>query len=235
MISVCMATYNGAKFLREQVDSILYQLGDEDELIVSDDGSTDETLSIIQAYNDKRVKLHHNQGHHGVNGNFENALRNANGDYIFLSDQDDVWIPGKVKTCIEALSNCDCVIHNATITDGNLNPSGITSFEMTNTHKGIIHNWIHNGYLGCAMAFRREILKTVLPIPIGIPMYHDIWIGTLAGIKYKVKFIDFVGIKFRRHDLTTSNTAHNRASISRIIKNRLGIIYYTFRRLAFNK
>lgn len=226
MISVCMATYNGEKYLREQVDSILLQLGKEDELVVSDDGSKDSTISILQSYNDPRIKIFYNEGNHGVNGNFENTLRNASGDYIFLSDQDDVWLSGKVEKCMDALSDCDCVIHDAIITDGNLNPTSKTIFQMVNARKGVLHNWIHNGYLGCAMAFRREILKSVLPIPNNMPMFHDIWIGTLAGLKYRVRFIDFKGIKFRRHDLTTSVTVHHKSPLFRIIKNRFGIIFF---------
>ena len=89
MISVCMATYNGEKYLREQVGSILTQLGENDELVVSDDGSTDSTIDILKSYNDPRIKIFINTGRHGVNSNFENALRHADGDYIFLSDQDD--------------------------------------------------------------------------------------------------------------------------------------------------
>ena len=100
MISVCMASYNGEKYIKEQIDSILKQLSDEDELVISDDGSTDNTLSVIQSIHDKRIKLIHNQGEHGYSRNFENALKNSKGDYIFLSDQDDVWKDNKVETIL---------------------------------------------------------------------------------------------------------------------------------------
>ena len=95
MISVCMATYNGAQFIKEQIDSILCQLSTEDELIISDDGSTDETLSIINSYKDNRIKVFQHKAAEGsafikATRNFENAMSHAVGDYIFLSDQDDM-------------------------------------------------------------------------------------------------------------------------------------------------
>ena len=116
MISVCMATYNGEKYIREQIDSILAQLGDKDELIVSDDGSADATLSIVRSFSDPRIKIISNTGKHGTNGNFENALKHAQGDYIFLSDQDDVWLPGKVNICLQALQTAHLVVHDCYVT-----------------------------------------------------------------------------------------------------------------------
>ena len=98
MISICLITYNGEKYINEQLDSILCQLSADDEVVVSDDGSTDRTLSIIRDYNDNRLRIISNSGKHGVVYNVENALREVKGDYIFLADQDDVWLPGKVET-----------------------------------------------------------------------------------------------------------------------------------------
>ena len=231
MISVCMTSFNGESFIRPQIDSILEQLGPDDELIISDDGSTDSTLDIISSYGDPRIKLLHNNERHGVNGNFENALRNASGDYIFLADQDDVWLPGKVEKCVDALQNADCIIHNAYLADGELNHDGQTFFESVNAKKGLIHNWIHNGYLGCAMAFRKEVLDLALPIPQHSTMYHDVWIGNIAAAKYRVDFIDFIGILVRRHENSTSITFHNRLSFVNIIKNRFSVAYLTIGRI----
>ena len=90
-----MATYNGAKYIKEQLDSIIPQLREDDELIVSDDASKDDTLKIVQSYNDPRIKIFHNENH-GVAHNFENAMRQATGDLIYFADQDDVWLPGKL-------------------------------------------------------------------------------------------------------------------------------------------
>ena len=99
MISVCIATYNGAEYLREQVESILSQLEEEDEIVVSDDSSTDTTIEILQSFGDRRIKIFKNPAK-GFVRNFENALRQAQGDFIFLSDQDDVWLPNKVAVCM---------------------------------------------------------------------------------------------------------------------------------------
>jgi glycosyltransferase involved in cell wall biosynthesis len=103
MISVCMATYNGAKYIKEQMDSILCQLGKDDEVVVSDDGSTDSTLDIVAEYGDSRIKIVRNTGAHNFIRNFENSLKAAHGDYIFLADQDDVWLPDKVAKIMQIL------------------------------------------------------------------------------------------------------------------------------------
>lgn len=101
MISVCMACYNGQKYIRQQIDSILSQLKENDELIISDDGSKDLTCEIVLSYHDPRIKLLHNTKEHGFIGNFENALRCAKGDIIFLSDQDDVWKKIKFRKSLD--------------------------------------------------------------------------------------------------------------------------------------
>ena len=126
MISVCMATYNGGKHIREQIESILPQLSLNDEIIISDDGSNDETVKIINSFNDKRIKLFFNQRkkefnsrHALVTSNFENALKNAQGDIIFLSDQDDVWRDDKVKIYVDSLKDYHVVMSNYDVIDSN--------------------------------------------------------------------------------------------------------------------
>ena len=107
MISVCMATFNGEKYIKEQIESILSQISLSDELVISDDKSTDNTLDIIRDFNDPRIKLYIHEKDHGFVRNFENALTKSNGDIIFLSDQDDIWMPDKVNTTLRVLGNCD--------------------------------------------------------------------------------------------------------------------------------
>ncbi len=223
MISVCMATYNGERFIREQVDSILSQLSSYDELVVSDDGSTDQTLSILEKYGDKRIKIYHNTKWHGVNGNFENALRHASGDYIFLSDQDDVWLPGKVEACVSALQNADCIVHDCYITDQQLNVKSKSLFEELKAHSGMLHNLIKNGFTGCCMAFNRNVCYDILPIPNSKKFFYDQWIGLKSILKFKVKFIDSKLIYFRRHNNNTSPTAgkNNRSLIDKFISRVL--------------
>ena len=103
MISVCLATYNGARFVEKQLQSILVQLAPEDELIVCDDGSSDDTCNVIRRLADARIALHAYSQNVGHVRNFERAISAAKGDFIFLSDQDDVWVPGKIRAMLDCL------------------------------------------------------------------------------------------------------------------------------------
>jgi hypothetical protein len=107
MISVCIATYNGEKYIKEQILSILAQLSTKDEIIISDDGSTDHTITKILEISSPIIKIVYNQNEHGYTANFENALKNAKGNFIFLSDQDDIWEPNKVACCMEHFKKYD--------------------------------------------------------------------------------------------------------------------------------
>ena len=179
MISVCMATYNGERFIKEQIDSILPQLSENDELIISDDGSTDRTLEIIASYEDRRIKvLHHKKNpklpkvKHGRNfyyatENFGNALKEASGDYIFLSDQDDVWMPNKVKICIEKIKNADLVMHNLSLFSDDINKSFIL-YKTNPIPKLWWKNLIQMNFWGCCMAFKKSVLDFSIPFPRNI-------------------------------------------------------------------
>ncbi len=202
-----MATYNGEKFLREQIDSIIAQLDESDELIISDDGSNDATLDILYSYNDSRIKIFHNKYNHGVNRNFENALIHANGDYIFLSDQDDVWKKDKIRICLSALNDCDLVVHDCQITDSNLNIVSQSLFMEIGAKPGVLCNILKNGFTGCCMAFRKEVLESIIPFPKSIKFYHDQWIGLKATLKFRVAFINIGLIYFRRHSSNSSSVA----------------------------
>ena len=225
MISVCVATYNGEKFIREQIDSILCQLSSDDEIIVSDDGSTDGTIVIINCIGDKRIRIIEGPRKHSPTFNFENALKEAKGDYIFLADQDDVWKTNKVEVCMKWLQKYDCVVSDAQVTDSNLNPLYPSLYAIMQVRQGHIYNTVwKNGYTGCCMAFRRNILEASLPFPKDIPM-HDIWIGNVAAYKYNVKFIPDKLILFRRHKETIScNGKGSKYSIWQQMKFRWSII-----------
>ena len=214
MISVCMATYNGEKFLKEQVDSILAQLGADDELIVSDDGSTDNTVGILTSYKDKRIKVysHHFKGIKDcvgdvVSDNFEHALRLAKGDYIFLSDQDDIWIEGKVEKMVAALNNVDVVVSNAWIlTDNNIKNCKNKIYE---SRAPLGNYFLRKGkYYGCCMAISSRALKYVLPFPQPLPL-HDTWLGLLPELVGGAFFIDEPLIYYRYHGSNVSSNSHN--------------------------
>ena len=204
MISICIATYNGARYIGEQLASILKQLSAEDEVVVSDDGSTDGTLDIVRSFNDRRIRIVDGPQRHSPTLNFEWALRNAKGEYIFLADQDDVWLEGKVRRCVEELQMCDCVVSDARVTDSLLNTTSESLFQLMHVRRGRLSNLLwRNGYTGCCMAFKREVLSKALPFPTDVPM-HDIWIGNVAAFCGSLHFIDDRLLLFRRHDAATS-------------------------------
>ena len=147
MISVCIATYNGEKFIKEQIDSILRQLSLDDEIIVSDDGSTDDTISIIISIDDKRIRIIEGPRKHSPTLNFECAMKEAKGDYIFLADQDDVWKPNKVEVCFKWLQNYDCVVSDAEVTDSNLNPLYPSLYAIMQVRHGRIYNTIYHLFI----------------------------------------------------------------------------------------
>lgn len=205
MISVCMATYNGEKYLKEQIDSILVQLAPQDELIISDDGSTDKTLEIIKSYKDNRITLLEGNSFHSPILNFENALKQSKGSYIFLSDQDDIWYEDKVKTVMPLLERYDCVVSDATVIAADRTLIADSFFRLNHSGPGLLRNIIKNGYLGCCMAFNRMILEKALPIPNSIPM-HDTWIGLVSEKYGKPLFLKEALIYYRRHGANASST-----------------------------
>lgn len=212
MVSVCIATYNGEKYITEQIDSILSQIEREDEVIISDDGSTDGTLDVIRQMNDGRIQLLHS-GTHNIVRNFENALAYARGDIIFLSDQDDVWLPSKYGECVKQLKEYDLIVSDAKVTDNNLNIVYSSLFERFSCGKGILKNIARSTYFGACMAFKREILDRALPFPDDKEIGHDLWIGLVAEMTGKVLFLPEPLILYRRHGgaFTNISTALNRS------------------------
>lgn len=207
-ISVCIATHNGSKYIKEQLDSILSQLTDSDEIIISDDGSSDDTLQQIQSYHDPRIHIYHivhklkgKRPHYYVTQNFENALKQAKGDYIFLADQDDVWMADKVSRCVSLLQQYDLVVTNLECVDSKMTPLG----KRIYSDHFRFHNFLllKGKYYGCAMAFRKEILRYALPFPRQLVL-HDYWIGILAEIFGKVAYINVPLVKYRQHNQNTS-------------------------------
>lgn len=222
-ISVCLATYNGEKFIERQLRSILSQLGSEDEIIVSDDHSTDRTAIIIINCKDPRVKFLYNKGDRGPLGNFENALKNSTGEILFLCDQDDVWLPDKVGKTVQLLQNYDLVLSNCKVVDSDLNEIYPSFFTVRGSKIGFIRNLYKNSYMGCCMAFRRNILSYALPFPRYVHM-HDWWIGLLAEIYGKVCFYDEPLILYVRHGDNASPTGEDSYSFVQKLYNRFRLI-----------
>src|SRR5260221_162307 len=174
-----MALHNGESFLQEQLGSILPQLGPDDELVVSDDGSTDNTLEILKSQSDQRISLLPARKFGSPAKNFEYALANCRNEIIFLADQDDIWHDDKVKIMKEELAYCELVVCDCRLVDQKRNVAAPSFFEWNKSQKGLIKNLLRNSFVGCCMAFHRKVLNKVLPFPYGIPM-HDQWIGLIA-------------------------------------------------------
>lgn len=219
-ISVCIPTYNGEKYIAEQLYSILPQLSKNDEVIISDDSSTDQTVEIIRSIGDHRIIILEDNHFSSPIYNLENALRYSTGDVIFLSDQDDIWMPTKVEELVKLLKIYDCVVSDAVVVDKNKNVISTSFMELNNSKSGLINNIIKNGFLGCCMAFNRKILDRALPFPVPIPM-HDTWIGLIAEKYGKTYFIRKPLICYRRHGENASPTAEkSRYSLLRKLWNR---------------
>ena len=207
-VSVDMATYNGEKYIKEQIETILNNLDDKDELVISDDGSSDMTIEIINKINDKRIKLLEGP-RKGLKKNFENAIKNTTGDVIFLSDQDDIWIENKVEKVLECFNNNNYILiqHDAVVVDENDKVIYESFAEHRKVKTGVIKNLIKNSYHGCCIAFRKELIKEILPIPDNVYL-HDEWIGIVAELNGKTYFLDEKLIKYRRHSENTSSFKH---------------------------
>lgn len=206
MISVCMATYNGEKYIKEQLESILKQIGPNDELIISDDGSKDNTIKIIEKFKDSRINLYINKGLHGFSHNFENALKNAKGDIIFLSDQDDIWFDKKVEKTLEVLSTYDMAISDCITINEKKEIIQKSRFENFNIKPGFINHLIKSRFLGCCIAFNRKVLEASLPFPLRDDLVeHDIWLVAVAYKYFNVKLIREPLIYYRRHGNNVSD------------------------------
>lgn len=223
-ISVAMATYNGEKYIREQLESILKQLNEDDEIIISDDGSTDNTINIIKSFDDKRIKIFDGP-RNGVKQNFANAIEKCNGKYIFLSDQDDIWMNNKVNIVLKNFEkeNCRCIVHDCIVFDSNNNDNIFDSFyKYRNSGSGIIKNIWKNTYIGCCMAIDARMKNTILPIPNNIEM-HDQWIGLLCEKEGKSLFINDKLINYRRHGNNLSKFEHH--NLLKMVYNRIILVW----------
>lgn len=202
-ISVCIATFNGEVYIREQLDSILIQLGQNDEVIISDDLSTDTTLDIVRDYKDPRIKILSTNKRLGTVLNFEQALASSQGEIIFLCDQDDIWELNKVSKSLIELETCDLLVSDCFIIDSRNTIICNSYFLKRNSGPGLLKNIYKNTYLGCCMVFRRKILKFALPFPSQVNM-HDEWIGLIAQVFFHIKFTSEKLIRYRRHGKNAS-------------------------------
>lgn len=207
MISICIATYNGEKYIKDQLLSILPQLDEKDEVVISDDHSTDNTLEVIRSLKDVRIKICYNdRKNKGYTNNFQNAINKSIGDYVFLSDQDDVWVNNKISTMMEFLKDYHFVASDAEFVDNDLQPLGETYFKRRGGgNDSFLSNLIKTKYLGCCIAFNRVILEKALPFPKrSILCPHDFWLTLIATFYYKTYVVNDPLVLYRRHSNNVS-------------------------------
>ena len=224
-VSACMAAYNGGAYIEGQLHSILPQLKPEDEVVIVDDCSKDDTVERIAKIDDPRIRLLRHEKNAGVVSTFEDALRSASGNVLFLCDDDDLWAPTKVgrflqifqeRTDVEIVQSRVRMIDekDQPLPDSRINRGG-------RFHSGFWRNLYMNHYQGSAMAIRASLLGRVLPFPERKSFLHDAWIGTrnelLGG---KVAFVDEDLLYYRRHFHNASRTK----SLLRQIHTRIDLL-----------
>ena len=206
-ISIAMATYNGEKYLREQLDSILTQSIQDFELIVCDDCSTDSTVQILNEYaaRDKRINIFVNEQNLGFKKNFEKIISLCSGNYIALSDQDDVWTENHLQVLLESIGNNDLVGANAFLCDEKANPIGVDLLSCSkieffpNSKDDWFFFLLHsNIFQGAACMFRKTLVQKAIPIPENVK-FHDYWLALIASANGGVVYINECVLYYRQH------------------------------------
>jgi len=213
-----MATYQGERYVERQLRSILEQLGANDEVIVVDDCSRDRTVELIERLDDPRIKVYRNPVNRREVYSFGRAIEIAEGDIVFLSDQDDVWLPGRVQLMVDRLqqSGAALITSNFEWMDADERPlyvafDGVSSTASTRYSKNIADIFIgKTNYFGCAMAFKRELIPLIAPIPSYVES-HDLWIALAANQIGSNLHIDDKTLRKRRHGSNTTSTVSSRS------------------------
>lgn len=210
-VDVLLATYNGEKYIREQIESILNQTYQNIRLIISDDCSKDNTPEILREYEkkDNRIELYIQEKNLGVVKNIEFLLSKVKNNYYMLSDQDDVWLSEKIEKSLETLTNkdADLVFGDLEVVDQDLKtiyPSFGDFMLLNNKINKYINspklNYIYNCVTGCTVLAKKGTIQKIVPLP-GKSKYliHDHWIGLMASIYGKVAYMPEKYIKYRQH------------------------------------
>jgi len=217
MISIAMATYNGEKYLCEQIDSILAQDYQDFELIVCDDCSKDATWEILQKYaaKDNRIHIYQNKENAGLVKNFERAISLCKGDYVALSDQDDIWHPDHLDVLFTNIGdNIACsadaiLLENGVLTE-KLSTRNKVNYKQIDTQDKILKRILYGGNptQGAAMLMNSNKLNEILPLPS--VTFHDVWIALCACIHNRLLIVDKPVLQYRRHENTL--TKHEKHS-----------------------
>ena len=232
MISIAMATYNGALYLNEQLDSILNQTIQDFEIIVCDDCSNDKTIEILEEYKlkDNRIKIFINEENLGYKKNFQKAISLSKGEYIALCDQDDIWLPNHLEVLLNNIKCYDICCGNPELIDKNGNTMGMTFSQ----YRGFFKYYGSSKFLyrilcdsnpcqGASMLIKRSFFddSAVLNVPDSVKV-HDIWYAICACLKNGMIFTFEVITRYRQHDCNaTKNSFNNKKSFRRKIKAAL--------------
>lgn len=205
MISVAMATCQGERWISTQLRSILEQLAPRDEIVVADASSTDRTLEIVRDLCGDRARIVEGIRRGSPPTTFEAALKICRGDRIFLSDQDDIWLQGKVDLCCRELDRTGALLllHDAKVVDADGAILSESYLRARGRRDGFWHNLWKPSYLGCALSFPRELLDLALPFPVAVPM-HDWWLGLLTEREGMLRTLPIPLILHRRHGSNAS-------------------------------
>ena len=205
MISIALASYNGEKYIRQQIDSILAQTIQKFELVVCDDCSTDSTLTILQEYekNDSRIHVYENEQNLGFKKNFEKAVSLCSGEYIAFCDQDDIWLPEHLQFLLENIEgfSLSCGNNEYIRPDGSsMNTTGDRECRFTYTTGNFLYMLLLRGnkFQGASMMMLTDFAKRNLPIPPSVK-YHDIWFACCACMEHGLNYKNDVITKYRIH------------------------------------
>lgn len=222
-VSVAMATYNGERFIKEQIDSILCQTIKPSEIVICDDCSTDNTWNILQQYAgmDSRFRIYRNDQNLGFCKNFEKAISLCKGDYIALSDQDDIWTENHIGLLLNGIGNKIMTCGNALLVDENGHSMGVELQKLEKFDRIPVDDlrklqsvlFFRNPYQGASMLFKKELIQHALPFPKGVT-FHDRWLAMVACVSGGINYTDSIVLYYRR---THENVTDYKKKRSRVI------------------
>ena len=220
-ISVCIATYNGALYLKEQLDSICRQTLKPFEVIISDDNSSDATLSIAESFSDKLpLKIIQNQKNLGFSKNFESVIQAANGEYIALCDQDDIWVDTKLAILYESIGSSSLVYANSLLVNAQGKSLKKTLAQKLKNNfissKSALNFLYDNAVSAHAILFKQELVAFIVPFPK--QTYFDAYIAATAASLEGVIYVDETLVHYRQH---ATNTLGNKKSKKRLISEKI--------------
>lgn len=223
-VSFVVATYNGAAHIEAQLTSILEALGPDDEIVVSDDGSTDDTVARVKALADPRIHVIEDGVRLGYQGNFARAIAASNGAHVFFSDQDDICLPQRIPASLDRLAHSACVCGDAVVVDVDLSPLQTSYFKARRAKFDALSLFLRPAVIGATMACRRDFLLANLPFPDGVP--HDLWLSVQASRRGKLSVVAAPFILYRRHQSALSATGSNsRRPLALRLRERLLLLW----------